>query len=105
VHQHDPAHGRLRHQHLHARLQEELPPDELGCSALCAAILGSGMDDKLTILDGAYSPTEMLHTTTSGDGDPLDDGGSDGSPTRDVRGWQHARPGDGSVRHDRLVWF
>jgi hypothetical protein len=41
-----------------------LPSDELGCSALCAAILGGGMDDKLTILDGAYSPTEMLHTTT-----------------------------------------
>jgi hypothetical protein len=41
-----------------------LPSDELGCSALCAAILGGGMDDELTILDGAYSPTEMLHTTT-----------------------------------------
>jgi len=38
--------------------------DELGRSALCAAILGGGMDDKLTILDGAYSPTEMLHTIT-----------------------------------------
>jgi hypothetical protein len=79
--------------------------DELGRSALCAAILGGGVVDKLVILGGADSPTEMRHlamavplTTAAGDGvrrettarrhedgGPLDDGGRRWSPARD--GW------------------